>query len=196
MNSLFHITFVVIFVIFWGIRMAYQKKANDLGGEAEFKEGQQHERIRRIVGIPFMLLFVAFMIRPSILAWATFPIPEWAQWLGLALGVISISLIWWVQWALDINFQTRLHVREAHTLVTHGPYRWVRHPMYTVLYLHLFAILLLTANWLIAGTLLLMQTIIIALRLKNEEAAMVAKFGDKYREYMKQTGRFLPKLSL
>jgi protein-S-isoprenylcysteine O-methyltransferase Ste14 len=40
------------------------------------------------------------------------------------------------------------------------------------------------------------QSIIIALRLKNEEAAMIEKFGDDYREYMAQTGRFLPKLSL
>ena len=193
MNNFFHITFVVIFVIFWGIRAAYQKKANDLGGDAEFKEGKQHEYIRRIVGVPFMLLFGAFMIRPSILAWATFSLPQWAHWLGLILGALSIPLIWWVQWALDINFQTRLHVREEHTLVTHGPYRWVRHPMYTVLYLHLFAILLLTANWFIAGMLLVMQTIIIASRLKNEEAAMIEKFGDTYRNYMKQTGRFLPR---
>lgn len=194
MNQFFHITFVITFIIFWGIRMAYQKRANDLGGEAEFKEGEGHERIRQILGVPFMLLFVVFMIRPSILAWSTFSLPNWVQWLGVILGVVSVPLIWWVQWALDINFQTRLHVRTEHNLVTHGPYRWVRHPMYTVLYMHLFAILLLTANWLIAGTLLLMQTLIIALRLQNEEAAMVEKFGDDYRYYMQQTGRFLPKL--
>ncbi len=194
MNTFFHITFIIIFVIFWGIRAAYQKKANALGGEAEFKEGKRHEYIRRLVGVPFMLLFVAFMIRPSILGWATWSLPIWAQWLGLVLGLISIPLIWWVQWALDVNFQVRLHVRAEHTLVTHGPYRWVRHPMYTVLYLHLFAILLLTANWFIAGTLLVMQTIIIVLRLKNEEAAMIEKFGDDYRYYMQQTGRFLPRI--
>jgi protein-S-isoprenylcysteine O-methyltransferase Ste14 len=196
MNNFFHITFIIIFIVFWAIRMIYQKKANDLGGAVEYKEGEQHTFIRRLVGIPFMLLFVAFLIWPSVLAWATFPIPEWVQWLGLALGVISIPLIWWVQWALDINFQTRLHVRKEHTLVTHGPYRWVRHPMYTVLYIHLFAILFLTANWFVGGMFLVMQTIIIALRLEHEEAAMIEKFGDEYREYMRHTGRFLPKLSL
>ena len=196
MNNFFHIIFGVTFIIFWGIRMAYQKKANDLGGAAEFKEGEQHTLLRRLVGIPFMLLFVAFMIRPSLLAWSSLDLPTWAHWLGVVLAVISIPLIWWVQWALDINFQTTLHVREAHTLVTHGPYRWVRHPMYTVLYIHLLAIFLLTGNWLIAGTLLVAQTIIIVLRLNNEEAAMVEKFGDRYRYYMEQTGRFLPKLSL
>jgi protein-S-isoprenylcysteine O-methyltransferase Ste14 len=112
------------------------------------------------------------------------------------LGLASLPLIWWVQWALDINFSTTLHVRDKHTLVRHGPYRWVRHPMYTALYIHLLAILLLTANWFVGGMFLLMQTIIIALRLRNEEAAMVEKFGNEYREYMKHTGRFLPKLGL
>ena len=193
MNTFFHIIFIIIFVVFWGIRAAYQKKANQLAGTVEYKEPTL---LRRLIGLPFMLLFLVFVIRPSTLTWFTFSLPQWAQWLGLALGIISLPLIWWVQWALDINFSSTLHIRDEHTLVTHGPYRWLRHPMYTTLYLHELAILLLTANWLIGGMFLLMQTIIIARRLKNEEALMVETFGDEYRSYMQQTGRFLPKLSL
>ena len=65
--------------------------------------------------------------------------------------------------------------------MTHGPYHWVRHPMYTVLYMHLFAVLLLTRNWLIGGVFLLAMTLIIAQRLKREEATMIETFGDTYR---------------
>jgi protein-S-isoprenylcysteine O-methyltransferase Ste14 len=110
------------------------------------------------------------------------------------MGLASLPLIVWVQQALGSNFSTTLHVREEHTLVTHGPYRWVRHPMYTVLYLHFISIFLLTQNWFIGGVFLVALTLIVGLRLKNEEATMVDKFGEAYRSYMLRTGRFLPRL--
>ena len=106
-----------------------------------------------------------------------------------------MALIWWVQWALGSNFSTTLHVRDEHTLVTHGPYRWVRHPMYAVLYVHMVALFLISANWLIGGALLLVLTLVVAVRLGKEEAVMVEKFGDEYRAYMERTGRLLPRVS-
>jgi protein-S-isoprenylcysteine O-methyltransferase Ste14 len=66
--------------------------------------------------------------------------------------------------------------------------------MYTVLYLHFTSIFLLTHNWFIGGVFLAALTLIIGLRLKNEEATMVDKFGEAYRSYMLQTGRFLPRI--
>ena len=74
-------------------------------------------------------------------------------------------------------------MRDEHTLVTHGPYRWVRHPMYTGFYMLELAILLLTANWFIGSLLLIGQTIVIAVRINNEENVMLEKFGDQYRAY-------------
>jgi protein-S-isoprenylcysteine O-methyltransferase Ste14 len=99
-----------------------------------------------------------------------------------------------VHTALGDNFSTTLHLRENHTLVTDGPYRWIRHPMYTVLYVHLIGIFLLTGNWLIGGVYFLALSLIIVFRLNREEATMVEKFGDQYRQYMEQTGRFLPRM--
>ena len=94
--------------------------------------------------IPFMLILLAYMFSPQILSWARVDLPEWMQWVGVILGAASIPLILWVQRTLGSNFSTRLHVREEHTLVTDGPYRWVRHPMYTALYMNLIAVFLLT----------------------------------------------------
>jgi len=135
------------------------------------------------------------MVRPGLLAWATVELPEWLQWLGVLLGLASLPLIWWVQEALGSNFSTTLHVRSEHTLVTQGPYRWVRHPMYTVLYMVLLAVFLLTGNWLISGVFLVSMTMIVLFRLGNEEAVMLEKFGEDYRRYMQRTGRFLPRLT-
>lgn len=82
--------------------------------------------------------------------------------------------------------------KPQHRLVTTGPYRWVRHPLYTVA-IALFASLgLMAANWFI---LLWTVVALIALRLvviPREEAQLVAKFGDEYRRYRSETGSFLP----
>jgi protein-S-isoprenylcysteine O-methyltransferase Ste14 len=103
-------------------------------------------------------------------------------------------LILWIQWALGSNFSTTLHVREEHTLVTFGPYRWVRHPMYSVLFVFLVGIFLITANWYIGGVPLAALILIVVTRLPKEEAAMLEKFGAEYQHYMQTTGRFLPKM--
>lgn len=78
--------------------------------------------------------------------------------------------------------------------MTSGPYRYVRHPMYTALFHSMWAILLLTRNWLVGGVPLVGLCVIVLLRIQREERAMVDNFGDAYREYMKRTGRFLPRV--
>ena len=195
-NLFFHLVFVVVFLAFTAIRAVYQQRASRTKGKADYKEGRLHVALRMLFGIPFILTLFAYMFRPQILEWADLNLPEWMQWMGVILGVASIPLIWWVQEALGSNFSTVLHVREEHTLIMDGPYRWVRHPMYTALYMNLLAVFLLTENWFIGGFFLGALTLIVAARLKREEQVMLEKFGDEYRAYMQQTGRFLPRLGV
>lgn len=191
---LFHSIFVASFLVFTAIRMVYHRRAARVAGRVSFKEGRLHSAMRALFGIPFMLLVFGYMAYPSILSWAVYSLPDWARWIGAVLVVASLPLVYWVQWALGDNFSTRLHVREAHTLVTHGPYRWVRPPMYSVFYMQSIGFCLLTANWFIGGIYFLGLTVIVLTRTHNEEAAMLEKFGDDYRRYMAGTGRFLPKI--
>jgi protein-S-isoprenylcysteine O-methyltransferase Ste14 len=193
MSTTFHMSFIIVFLAFTAIRAYYHKKAGQSRGPAEYKEGRLHTALRLIIGIPFMLSLLVYMIRPGWFAWAALPLPSWAQWAGLILGITSIPLIAWVQIALGSNFSTTLLVRQEHTLVTQGPYRWIRHPMYTVLFAHLTTLLLLSANWFIGGVPLLAFILIVATRLKNEERVMAEKFGPAYQDYMQHTGRFLPR---
>jgi protein-S-isoprenylcysteine O-methyltransferase Ste14 len=195
-NLFFHLVFVSVFLAFTAIRVYYHRLASRTMGKADYKEGRLHIALRLVFGIPFILAVFAYMFRPQILGWADLSLPAWMQWIGVILGAASLLLIWWVQEALGSNFSTVLHVREEHTLVTSGPYRWVRHPMYTALYMNLLAAFLLTENWFIGGFFLGALTLIVATRLKREEQVMLEKFGDEYRTYMQQTGRFLPRLDV
>ena len=127
---------------------------------------------------------------------AVFPggsaIPQLAP-VGVRLGLASLPLIWWTRGALAANFATTLHVRQEHTLVESSPHRWVRHPMYSVLFVHLIAILVLTKNLFIGGVPLLGLCLIVAWRVRNEEGAMLEKFGSRYVDHLQRTGRFLPR---
>lgn len=189
----FHTAFVVFFVLFAVIRVYFQWRARQTQGQVEYKEGKLNTALRGLLGAVFFLGVIFYIVRPQSLAWAELPLPAWLQWLGVVIGVASLPLLVWTQQTLGSNFSPTLQVRSDHTLVTSGPYRYARHPMYTALFLSMLAILLLTRNWLVGGVPLLGLCVIVGLRLPGEEEAMIEKFGDSYREYMKRTGRFLPR---
>ena len=95
--------------------------------------------------------------------------------------------------ALGKNLTDTVVTRREHTLVTTGPYAFVRHPFYDTGILGVVAISLITANWFI----LLMGAAVMVLlifRTKTEEENLLARFGESYREYMKRTGRFFPRI--
>ena len=83
---------------------------------------------------------------------------------------------------------------ESTDLVTHGPYRWVRHPFYMTAALLMASVTLLTANWLIGASSLLVLGLL-AIRTPKEEQMLIERFGDDYRRYMARTGRYFPLFS-
>jgi protein-S-isoprenylcysteine O-methyltransferase Ste14 len=192
-QTFFHILFTASFLVFTFIRMYFRRQAETKGGKAEYIEGKLHRALRLGFGVPFILSLFVYMVYPRFLDWAAIPLPVWAQWLGAALTLASLPLILWIQVALGLNFDTTLHVRKEHTLVTHGPYRWVRHPMYSVFFMQSIGFLLLTRNLYIGGIYLIGLTLVVLTRIHNEEATMLGRFGDAYRSYMRRTGRFLPR---
>jgi protein-S-isoprenylcysteine O-methyltransferase Ste14 len=193
-QTIFHLIFVIAFSGFTLIRMYYHRLAARLGGKAEYKEGKINRALRAGFGFPYILMLFAYMLNPRLLDWAAFVVPSWVQWVGAGLSLVVLPLIIWIQHSLGLNFSTTLHVREEHTLVTAGPYRWVRHPMYTVFFVQAAGFLMLTHNLFIGGVYLVALTLVVISRVCNEEAAMIEKFGEAYRSYMKNTGRFGPRI--
>ena len=105
-----------------------------------------------------------------------------------------LPLIYWLFSSLGKNVTPTVAIRKEHSLVTYGPYRWVRHPLYSVGLVLFLGLSLLAANWFIALA-VLCGSPILALRTRIEEARLIEKFGDDYRQYMKTTGRYFPRLN-
>ena len=138
--------------------------------------------------------FIVWLIDPAKMAWAEVPLPMWARWAGVGLLVIAVAWHVWTLRSLGRNLTDTVVVRENATLVTHGSYRWVRHPFYFGIAMMNLGVALATANaFLFAAGVLFF--VLVAVRADREEAELVARFGDGYRDYMKRTGRFFPRLS-
>jgi protein-S-isoprenylcysteine O-methyltransferase Ste14 len=193
-ESLSHLWFVTGFLLFVGIRVYYFRRAAREGGKMDVHDSRMSILLRLILGIP-LAVTVGYMIRPEILAFGVIAAPEWVAPLGAGLTAVSFPLLIWVQHSLGANFNTLLGIREHNSLVTHGPYRWVRHPMYTVAFLYMFGILLLTRNVIVGGFLLSAFLIRVGSRLAKEEAILEEEYGEAYRSYKARTGRFLPRLA-
>jgi protein-S-isoprenylcysteine O-methyltransferase Ste14 len=106
---------------------------------------------------------------------------------------VALWLVFWTLRSLGENLTDTVVTRQHHTLVTAGPYRWVRHPFYLCAALVAVTVSLVSANafFLVAGGLI---CFLLALRTRVEEANLLNRFGDDYRTYMDHTGRFFPRL--
>jgi protein-S-isoprenylcysteine O-methyltransferase Ste14 len=90
------------------------------------------------------------------------------------------------------NFAPTLAMKEDHRLVTSGPYRWVRHPMYVAFFLMLCGAGVLARNWFMELTGILLITCIMLVRIPAEEVLLANRFGDEYTTYRRKTSAVIP----
>jgi protein-S-isoprenylcysteine O-methyltransferase Ste14 len=191
----FRIVFGAIFFVLLPLRVYGHWRS---GALRERFIGDKEQRwvgvARGVIGLALILAFLTYIFFPQWLAWAALPLPPWLRWVGAGVGVLALALLAWAQYSLGKHFSATLVIRKDHQLVTTGPYRWVRHPIYTAILLYCLAFFLLSANGIIGAGGLVWAHAIVRQRTPKEEAMLVEAFGDAYRDYMKRTGRFLPPL--
>ena len=123
---------------------------------------------------------------------ADYPFQPVLAWLGTLTFLGALWLFYATHRTLGRNWSDSLEVRETHTLVTAGPYRWVQHPMYSAFFLWGVAQALLLPNWIAGPAGLIGFGVLFVLRVSQEERLMLETFGDQYLAYMARTARILP----
>jgi len=157
------------------------------------REGRGMFAIRVIAFLLLITWLVLYAINPRWMQVLGFPLPGWLRWAGFALGLLSLGLWTWTQRELDTQWSAQLQLREEHHLVTSGPYTRMRHPLYTAMCGWGVSLALVTANWVFVAMAVAVFAVFFA-RVPREEQMMIERFGDQYRQYMKKTGKFFPKL--
>jgi protein-S-isoprenylcysteine O-methyltransferase Ste14 len=138
----------------------------------------------------FFIPYVVIGARPG----PELAIPEPFRWVGLALILAGVAFSLWAIATLGRHYDLELEIHRDHELVRSGPYRLVRHPVYTGLGLHFLGACLATGNLvLIAGTLLVTYPALY-LRAKTEEGLLRQRFGAVYDEYARRVGMLVPLL--
>lgn len=110
---------------------------------------------------------------------------------GVTILVAGLSFAVWARVMLGRNWSGTVTVKEGHTLVRRGPYRIVRHPIYTGILIGL------AGTALMRGTLHSFLGVLICgfgywLKLQTEEQFMVEQFGDEYRRYRGEVPALVP----
>ncbi len=110
---------------------------------------------------------------------------------GLSLGVAGIALIAWAAWTLRRHGTTILPDKAADVLVTDGPFRFRRNPIYIGHVLMLLGIAEVTHNIWFAILAIPYVPLVTWLAVLPEERHLEARFGDAYRAYKAQTRRWI-----
>lgn len=196
-DRILHTIFSVLFLLFLFERGYFQAKAMRVSGEARKIRESKRKLTTTILLFLIAQLWVIgsfiYLIKPAILEWTRLPIPSWIRWLGMIITVLGMVLEFSTQLYLGRNYSTTLHIREGQSLVTSGPYRYIRHPMYTALITVGVGIGLLSSSWYFLLP-FIATGIVIAFRTRREEEAMIEKFSDEYIQYAQGTGRFFPQI--
>jgi protein-S-isoprenylcysteine O-methyltransferase Ste14 len=148
----------------------------------------------RLLGVAGMLgAILLVFFQPSWMSWSFLPLPAWFRWLGVGLGALTTALLLWTMHTLGRNITDTVVTRKEHSLVTSGPYRFVRHPFYVAFLLGMTATGIVLANWLVfvIGS---VTFVLLAIRSRKEEENLALRFGDDYHRYRARTGAFFPRL--
>jgi len=194
-ENIFRILAAVVLFTGAGISIYHRAKADRQTGETlpRRADGNLMMNIIRIFGLILWLSPLVYLLNPNWMAWAKIGLPDSVRWLGVGLGVLCVFGIYWLFSSIGSGITPVSATRKEHKLSTSGPYRWIRHPLYTIGSSFIVSFGLIADNWFIV-LMGILAFAAMAVRTPKEEANLIEKFGDEYREYMKRTGRFLPKL--
>lgn len=176
----------VAWMLYWFVSAFGNKAAVRVDGWASFL----------VYRVPLLVAYMLlFSLAPGLLwPWlAQRFLPHGLAWpcIGLAVLLLGLAFACWARVALGRNWSATVQLKQGHELVTAGPYRWVRHPIYTGMLTGVLGSALVIGEWrgLVALALVLAS---FSYKLRHEESWMRVQFGDAYVEYMRRTKALIP----
>lgn len=188
----FRIALVVVIILTMAVTLYHRLQAAASGEKISRKdEGYLFATVLRLAGLCLWIATFAYLISPPLVQWATVPLHPSVRWVGVAVGVGCSVLMYWTLSSLGKNRHCG-HESQCDPSNTR-PLSLGPAPFYVTAALLMASVTLLTANWLIGASCLLVLGLL-AIRTPKEEQMLIERFGQQYQEYMAKTGRFFPRL--
>ena len=189
----FRIALVLLLVPTFAVGAYHRIRAASGEKISHREEGYVFAMVLRVAGLVLWIGTIGYLFFPVQFQWASMQLPDWLRWSGLVIGAFAPLLMYWTMSCLGKNLTDTVVTRADATLVTHGPYRWVRHPFYVTAAILMLSVTLITTSWLIGLAGMTVMALLVV-RTAKEEQMLVDRFGEEYRQYMRMTGRFFPRL--
>lgn len=176
----------VVTAVFWLLTAFSQKRA-------VLKENNSHAaRHGALALIAFTLLF-SRRLSLGLLGEPVLPAMKSAAWIGFAIANVGFIVTFWARIVLGGEWSSQVALKVGHRLIQVGPYRLVRHPIYSGL---LFAMLgtAITGNQVRMYLALPFAFAAFWYKLRLEETLLMHAMGDRYRVYREHTRALIPGL--
>ncbi len=148
--------------------------------------------IKYIIVVPLLILYLS-----PIIDFALIKINPLIRILaGLPIIFIGFSLFVWAHSHLGKNWSTIVDGKlpSSKKLIKTGPYKYIRHPIYSSAFIIIIGFGIFTSNWIIFLFPFILFLILFVSRMPKEEKSLIKHFGEEYSNYMKVTGRIFPKI--
>jgi protein-S-isoprenylcysteine O-methyltransferase Ste14 len=198
---LFRVIFSILWFIFFANILWVRYSLREPKNKSKDKTAPIGSRLH-IVALAMFAPFwfggiILYIVIPSWIMFLSIPLPDWFRLIMAGISAVSIPFILWGYRTLGKNWVHALEPseflkRKGEAMVTSGPYRYVRNPIYLGSFIFIIAMALTAANWLLLLPALVLITIIYA-QIPKEEKMLAERFGDEYREYIKRTPKIIPK---
>lgn len=192
MAAIGEIVWVLGIVAWYVIRYPFERRARRV--RVVSNRRSRSDLIGLGLALVGLAVIPAFYVATGFPQAADYPAQAWTVALGAALICTAMWIFRRTHKALGRNWSITLEIRDKHQLVIHGPYAFVRHPMYTSFLLMSLAQAFLLPNWIVGLAGLIGFAVLFFLRVDKEERMMLDVFGPQYRAYMERTKRIIPYL--
>ena len=189
----FRMIILGVLVLTFIISGSHRKQARESGEIIKRQqEGWVILFLRMAFGFSLLGVLLLNIFYPKILTRAKFELNFFIQVAGVVLAISCVPLIWWVFRSIGSNISETVLIKKNHELVTIGPYRWIRHPLYSSTLLLLFSISITFRDWILLGSFLACLIAFRLLVIPAEEKQLLEAFGEDYECYQSRTGTMLP----
>jgi len=160
---------------------------------AQVREGFSSRMSYTIATVAAFFAMFTHDLQADWMNWRLFPPHAWVAYLGIAITAAGLLFALWARMHLGGNWSGTVTVKVDHKLIRTGPYRFVRHPIYSGMVLAMIGTALerRQVRGLVAVVLLYIG---FSIKRRIEDGYMMATFGSEYQDYMRSTGALFPRL--